>query len=212
MTAMRIRGVRTPVLRSIAGDLARQLREKPATTVELASMLVGSGGYSERTLAYLLLSRHRAAFASLHADRIEALGRGNDNWGSVDAFGTLVAGPAWLAGQLDAARIERWARSPDRWWRRAALVCTTALNKKSAGSAGDAPRTLAICELLLDDRDDMVVKAESWALRALSERDPDAVRAFLDAHEDALAAPVRREVRHKLETGVTDPRRAKAAS
>ena len=48
----------------------------------------------------------------------------------------------------------------------------------------------------------------SWALRALSERDPDAVRAFLDAHEDALAARVRREVRHKLETGLKNRRRA----
>ncbi len=53
----------------------------------------------------------------------------------------------------------------------------------------------------------MVVKAVSWALRALSERDPDAVRAFLDAHEDVLAARVRREVRHKLETGLKNPRR-----
>ena len=81
------------------------------------------------------------------------------------------------------------------------------LNKKRAGSTGDAARTLALCERLADDRDDMVVKAVSWALRALSERDPDAVRAFLDAHEDVLAAPVRREVRHKLETGLKNPRR-----
>ena len=84
-TAMRIRGVRTPVLRGIAGDLARRLREQPHTAVELASRLVESGGYDERTLAYLLLSRHRAALASLHADQIEALGAGIDNWGSVDA-------------------------------------------------------------------------------------------------------------------------------
>ena len=97
---MRIRGVRTPVLRSIAGDPARRLREEPQTAVELAPGLVESGGYDERTLAYLLLSRHRAALASLHADHVEALGAGIDNWGSVDAYCTPVAGPAWLAGQL----------------------------------------------------------------------------------------------------------------
>ena len=143
-TTLRITGVRTPVLRQLAADLARRV-EEPSDAVELASRLVATDGCSERTLAYLLLSRHRAALASLRAGQIEALGGGNDNWGSVDAFGTLVAGPAWLAGQLDDARIKRWARSPDRWWRRAALVSTTALNKKSAGSTGDAPRTLAIC-------------------------------------------------------------------
>ena len=194
-------------VRGIAGDLARRLREEPHTAVELASRLVESGGYDERTLAYLLLSRHRAALASLHANQVEALGAGIDNWGSVDAYCTLVAGPAWLAGQLGDEVIDRWSRSTDRWWRRASLVSTIAPNKKRAGSTGDAAGTLALCERLADDRDDMVVKAVSWALRALSRLDPGAVRAFLDAHDDVLAARVRREVRHNLETGLKNPRR-----
>ena len=104
-----------------------------------------------------------------------------DNWASVDAFATLVAGPAWLAGQLGDEDVERWARSPDRWWRRAALAATIALNKKRAGDGtGDARRTLAICARLAGDPDEMVVKALSWALRSLAERDPAAARAFLD--------------------------------
>ena len=109
-TAMRIRRVRTPVLRDLAGEL----REKPHTAVELPLRLVESGGYEERTLAYILLSRHRSALASLHADRIEALGAGIDNWGSVDAYCTLVAGPAWLAGQLGYQVIDRWSRRAAR--------------------------------------------------------------------------------------------------
>lgn len=208
-TSMRIRGVPTPVLRSIAGDLARRLKMEADITIELASRLVGSGGFDERTLGYILLSRHRAARTSLDGDRIEALGEGMDNWASVDAYCSLVAGPAWLAGRLEDARVKRWARSPDRWWRRAALVSTTALNKKRAlGGRGDAARTLALCERLAADRDDMVEKAVSWALRTLAARDPSAVRGFLDVHEEVLAARVLREVRHKLETGRKNPRRA----
>ena len=61
--------------------------------------------------------------------------------------------------------IERWTESPDRWWRRAALVATVPLNVAAQGGTGDATRTLRVCELLVDDRDDMVVKAMSWALR-----------------------------------------------
>jgi 3-methyladenine DNA glycosylase AlkD len=64
-----------------------------------------------------------------------------------------------------------------------------------------------VCELLVDDRDDMVVKALSWALRKLSERDAPAVRRFLETRGDRLAARVRREVRHKLTTGLKSPRR-----
>jgi len=206
-TGMRITGVRTPVLRRVAADLARSV-EAPEDAVGLADDLVESGGFEERTLGYLLLSRHRKAFATLRAGDIEALGQGMDNWASVDAFCSLVAGPAWLAGQLGDEDIERWARSSDRWWRRAALVATTALNKKRAGDGtGDARRTLAICDRLAGDHDDMVVKALSWALRTLANRDPAAVRAFLDEHGDTLAALVRREVRHKLETGLKQPRR-----
>ncbi|HUS10646.1 MAG TPA: DNA alkylation repair protein, partial [Pyrinomonadaceae bacterium] len=65
----------------------------------------------------------------------------------------------------------RWARSKNRWLRRTALVSTVPLNNKARGGRGDSERTLMICEMLLDDRDDMVIKALSWALRELSKRD-----------------------------------------
>jgi hypothetical protein len=47
----------------------------------------------------------------------------------------------------------------------------------------------------------MVVKAESWALRALAPWDPAAVVAFLDRHDVRLAARIKREVGNKLRTG-----------
>ena len=105
----------------------------------------------------------------------------------------------------------RLGRAPsDRWWRRAALVSTVPLNLRAAGGTGDTSRTLAICEQLAADRDDMVVKALSWALRELSVRwDPDAVRAF-------LAHPRPRGPRHAARsptsstTGAQDPMRRRA--
>jgi 3-methyladenine DNA glycosylase AlkD len=54
--------------------------------------------------------------------------------------------------------------------------------------AGDTDRTVLICGELADDRDDMVVKAESWALRARAPWDPAAVVAFLDRHGVRLGA------------------------
>jgi 3-methyladenine DNA glycosylase AlkD len=105
------------------------------------------------------------------------------------------------------ALIHKWARSPDRWWRRAALVSTVALNVRSHGGPGDIPRTLAICRLLVSDHDDMVVKAMSWALRELVVHDPAAVQAFLDEHDQVLAARVKREVRNKLATGLKSGRK-----
>jgi hypothetical protein len=126
----------------------------------------------------------------------------------VDQFGILVAGPAWRAGRLDEGTLHAWARRADRWWRRAALVASVPLNTRSQGGRGDTPRTLAVCEMLVEDRDDLVVKALSWALRALVAHDPHAVEAFLASHEAVLAARVKREVRAKLATGRKNPPRA----
>ena len=126
---------------------------------------------------------------------------GLDSWNSVDAFGRTLAGPAWAQGFVSDSLIERWAGSPDRWLRRAALVSTIELH--------DTARPLRICAQLAWDHDDMVEKALSWALRERSKRDPDAVEAFLNAHEAELGARVKREVRNKLRTGLKNPRRTK---
>jgi 3-methyladenine DNA glycosylase AlkD len=66
-------------------------------------------------------------------------------------------------------------------------------------------RTLDICGRLVDDRVDTVVKALSWAVRALAPWDPVAVGDFLEANDTRLAARVRREVRTKLATGRKHP-------
>ena len=151
------------------------------------------------------MHHHKAALGSLDGPTLERFGRGIDTWGSVDSFAVYVAGPAWREGQVPDSLIHGWARSENRWWRRAALASTVALNSKARGGSGDASRTLAVCSTLVDDRDDMVVKALSWALRELVKHDPDAVRQFLDEHDGSLSARVKREVRNKLNTGLKKP-------
>jgi 3-methyladenine DNA glycosylase AlkD len=61
--------------------------------------------------------------------------------------------------------------------------------------------------MLVRDRDVMVVKALSWALRELAKRDPKSVCEFLVNHEAVLAPLVSREVNNKLSTGLKNPRR-----
>ena len=61
--------------------------------------------------------------------------------------------------------------------------------------------------MLAADHEDMVQKALSWALRELVWHDRGAVQHFLDAHDEHLAARVKREVRNKLTSGLKNPRR-----
>jgi 3-methyladenine DNA glycosylase AlkD len=188
-------------VRAVRRAWSRRLRPAPAEAVlALALALVGA----QRWVAYELVAHHPGGLERLGVEEVERLGRGMADWGSVDAFGCSVSGPVWRRGSLPDAVIHRWAASPDRWWRRAALVSTVPLNLRSRGGTGDPERTLDICGRLAADGDDMVVKALSWALRELVAWDPDGVRSFLEAHEGVLAARVRREVRSKLETGRKD--------
>jgi len=194
----------TPSVRAIRRRYTQELKGASATFVlELAQELATT--YSLRWVGYELVRYHRGAFASVGEVELEALGQGIDSWSRVDSFARTLAGPAWLRGQVSDGPIRRWAHSADRWWRRAALVSTVALNVRSKGGYGDTPRTLAVCRLLAADQDDMVVKALSWALRELVPHDPEAVRAFLDEYDDVLAARVKREVRNKLATGLENP-------
>ena len=193
-----------PSLRGVRRELSREL--KPFDGGAVLALGIEVTPVVPRWLACELVANHPGAFAGLNRKTVEQLGEGIASWYDTDGFGIIIAGTAWRAGLLPDEAVAEWAGSKDMWWRRNALVTTVPLNVAATGK-GDAARTLAICRLLLDDRDDMVVKAMSWALRALSVRDPSAAERFLVENEHRLAPRVKRELRHKLATGVKNPRR-----
>jgi 3-methyladenine DNA glycosylase AlkD len=202
-----VRGVRKEFTKRLANT-------SPRIVIALALRLLelDRPGFEYRFVAYELVYYHKAAMRSLGERELELLGQGISSWEDVDTFSCYLAGPAWRQYQVPDELIHRWAHSEDRWWRRAALVCTVALNNKARGGSGDTARTLEVCRILVSDRDDMVVKAMSWSLRELSRRDPYAVQAFLLEHKGMLAPRVVREVNTKLTTGLKNPRRIKDIS
>jgi len=198
----------TTEIRALRRRFSRQLAAVPGSLVfELALGLIARGVFSLRFVAYELVQHHQQAMKSLNAKKLKQLGSGLDSWAAVDTFACYLSGPAWREHQVAESLIHDWARSPDRWWRRAALVSTVPLNNKARGGSGDTPRTLRVCALLLNDRDDLIVKALSWSLRALAVRDAQAVEQFLETQATELAPRVIREVSNKLRTGLKNPRR-----
>ena len=195
----------TPNIRAVRRQYSREIRgRRPDCVLYIATRLIETRKL--RWVAYELVRFHKATFETLTEEAIERLGCGIDSWQSVDAFGCTLSGPAWIVGNLPDGAVHRWAASEDVWWRRVALVSTVALNTRARGGTGDTARTLAVCRLLADDREDMVQKAMSWALRQLVVHDRDAVSNFLKRHHEVLAARVKREVRNKLNTGLKNPR------
>jgi len=196
----------TPNIRAIRGNYSRKLKNAdPELILNLAKEIFKN--YAYRWVAFELIRVHKAAFPCIGEAELQEFSGGINSWGAVDSFAGILAGPAWLHGQITDDLIHKWAHSEDRWWRRTALVCTVVLNRRSVGGTGDVPRTLEVCRILKDDKDDMVVKAMSWALRELVQHDADAVRDFLKKYEHVLAARVKREVNNKLTTGLKNPKR-----
>ncbi|UCC17662.1 MAG: DNA alkylation repair protein [Dehalococcoidales bacterium] len=173
--------------------------------MELASRLFMQTEWRNIWASVIVFQNHPTARTSITAEYLEPLGDRMDTWGLVDAF-SAIAGPAWRESYISDETVMGWTRSESRWWRRAALVCTVFQNRKAQGGRGDTPRTLMVCEVLASDKDDMVAKGMSWALRDLSKRDRAAVEKFVEEHRDELPALVKREVHNKLTLGVKNPR------
>lgn len=141
---------KTEAVRAVRREFSRRIAKAPPHEVlALALRLLDQ----HRLVAYELVHHHPAALCSLGEQELELLGRGIASWDAVDTFACYLSGPAWREHQVSDTVIVGWANSPDRWWRRAALVSTVPLNLKARGGRGDTVRTLLICRLLVIDRD-----------------------------------------------------------
>lgn len=195
-------GVYAADIRAVVRDFKRRLKgESARDVIALAHAIIGRNTMEGRQVAYETIMHHKPAREALTCKELEKLGKGIDNWASVDVFACGLSGPAWRDGRITDTDVQRWARSKDPWWRRAGVVSTVPLNTASKGGKGDTRRTLRICEMAVGDDHIMVHKALSWALRQLAGFDGNAVEGFLKRHGESLPALVRREVGNKLRSG-----------
>jgi 3-methyladenine DNA glycosylase AlkD len=193
----------TAAIRVVRREVSRQIaKSTPESVIQLALRLLEENP-GLRFFSYELTNNHKPAAEQVTLDTLIKLAGDLDSWSSVDSFAMILSGPMWVRGNLSDKTITEWARSKDLWWRRTALVSTVALSRR--GDPDDIIRTERICTLLAADKDDMVVKALSWALRELAKKHPKEAANFLARHKKALAPRVTREVNNKLKTGLKTP-------
>jgi 3-methyladenine DNA glycosylase AlkD len=201
-TSMEVIGVTNPDLKKVIREMKLMYRGWSVHEwIQFCIDLVDTGIFECQVLAYELIGRDKKILRALTRNKLDALARNLDNWASVDGFAVGIYGVLWGKGVVMDGDIQKLLKSDDHWQRRVAVVSTVALNLKSRGGTGDTPRTLRVCEAVVDDHHDMIQKALSWALRELSKRDREAVISFLDKHEKRVAKRVLREVNHKLKFG-----------
>ena len=175
-TSMKYLGVRSPDLKELLKEWRIEIKTWPAEKlVQFAKELVETRIFECNQLAFELLWMNKNALRLLTLKDLEELGRNMDNWATTDCFSVMLSGWAWRENQISDSDVLNWLKSDNRWWRRTAVVSTVSLNLRARGGTGDAKHTLMICEKVVSDRDDMIVKALSWALRELSKSDKHAV-------------------------------------
>ena len=201
-SSMEYLGVRNPAMKILIKEWWITMKNwTPEELLRFAKDLVKTRIHECNQVAYELLWKNKDALRLIQLKDIEELGANIDNWVTVDTLSIMISGWAWRENQITNDDVLNWLKSECRWWRRTAVVSTVTLNLRARGGTGDVERTLLICEQVVDDRDDMIVKALSWALRELSKSDKKAVENFMKKYHDQLAYKVRKEVYTKLETG-----------
>lgn len=206
-TQLMVYGVKVPYLRKIAADWRHAHRQVARDDLlVLVEVLWGGESREERLLAIYLLGQYKRHIPDLTWEHLDRWRRGVDNWEVGDGLAAWVLA-VWILAEPEARLEHLWTliADEDMWSRRLALVATTGLNR-ARKDACFPDLTLALVERVKAERHPMITKAVSWALRALGEKEPHTVAAYVAENRAVLAGHVVREVENKLQTGLKSGR------
>src|SRR5207248_2839966 len=97
------------------------------------------------------------------------------NWSDHDALVHYLIGPMIATKPARAKNVFRWAKSPDRWHRRAACVALIQGTRQKMFFR----EITRLSNLLLCDPDDMVQKGLGWLLRETAKADANETIPYL---------------------------------
>jgi len=117
-----------------------------------------------------------------------------NNWDLVDLSAPNIVGNFLF--KRDKKILYKLARSENLWERRIAIISTfTFIREEEFGDA------LAISELLLNDKHDLIHKAVGWMLREVGKKDLEILESFLKQHYKKMPRTMLRYAIEKFEEG-----------
>jgi 3-methyladenine DNA glycosylase AlkD len=117
-----------------------------------------------------------------------------DNWASCDTLCNHTVGEFLERYPQFLPKLNEWARSENRWVRRAAAVSLIVPARKGL-FLGDI---FSIADILLKDEDDLVRKGYGWMLKASSQAYPDKVFEYVMTHKEEMPRTALRYAIEKL--------------
>lgn len=171
------RGWYTGELRKVAVRMQRSIvRERGMEfLVEVADKLFNGRMLEEKVFAVFLLEKQTERFGDkefrLFASWLDRV----SSWADHDGLAHYVLAPMVCAEPARCREVFRWAKSRNRWRRRAACVALI----RGAREKKFLPEIVRTSEKLLRDEDDMVQKGLGWLLREAAKYDPKRTVPYL---------------------------------
>ncbi len=100
-----------------------------------------------------------------------------NNWDLVDVTAPNIVGNYLVDNKKKRDVLYKLVTSSNIWERRIAIISTLSLIRNK-----EFDDTLALSEILLSDKHDLMHKATGWMLREVGKRDEKVLRKFLDKH------------------------------
>ena len=129
----------------------------------------------EKVAGVFLLEKLDAQFGDAEFRMFERWLDRISSWADHDGLVHYLIAPMVAAKPARTKAIFRWARSRDRWHRRAACVSLI----QGSRSKMFFPEIVRLSEILLDDPDDMVQKGLGWLLRETAKYDANRTVPYL---------------------------------
>ncbi len=181
---VKLHGVRTATVTRIARSSFADLPDKGKASVFGLCEELWQSGYLEESFvacnwSYYVRQQYQPGDLAIFEGW---LSRYVSNWASCDTLCNHTIG-AFLDMYPDRLpALRQWARSENRWMRRASAVSLII----PAREGRFLEHVLGIAEILLLDSDDLVQKGYGWMLKAASEAHREEVFAWVMAHREAM--------------------------
>ncbi len=171
------RGWRTAALRREAVRFRSEVRKERGLRflIDVADQLFSGSVLEEKIAAVFLLKKLDGEFGDSEFHLFESWLERIGSWADHDALVHDLIAPMVASKPQRAKAIFRWAKSPDRWHRRAA--CVTLI--RGARVKMFFPEIARLSDSLLADEDDMVQKGLGWLLRETAKSDPRKTVSYL---------------------------------
>jgi 3-methyladenine DNA glycosylase AlkD len=171
------RGWYTADLRRAAVGFRREVRKEHGLgfLIEVADLLFSGPVLEEKIAAVFLLEKLDGAFGDAEFKLFETWLDRISSWSDHDALVHDLIAPMISSQPARAKAVFRWAKSTDRWHRRAACVALI----RGSRAKMFFPDITRLADSLLADEDDMVQKGLGWLLRETAKFDAKRTLPYL---------------------------------